>query len=366
LKDKIQIQQINEELARLKTPHNITRKVRSIDLTTKWKSTEVKMFIFYFAIPILHSKLPALYFYFLATYVFAVRLLYEPIDDPAVVDRAERMLEQYHVGIEDKFGESAYGYTAHAHLHLAEQVRQHGPLHGTSAFVFEGAIGNTEKFINGTRGYLNQIVKQLSLSRAFTSSLEENNFKSTELFNFAYRVHHNHGHSAMNGNQLVPHFDLRVLDSYHSEFRLFFGLDFNIQLPILTSARAILNTVMFHSLEYNRKQNSNSYTVNFYKSNCDCFGEIMFFFEFEAQIYCFINEFIIEPNARHILPESSGFFYTNTLDIFNRFYRIVTKQNLDKKNYIIVKAKNIKHKCIGMLSGEHYFITKLKYDYEHD
>jgi hypothetical protein len=298
--------------------------------------------------------------------VFAVRILYEPIEDKSVINLAEKMLEQYHLGVEDMFGEAAYGYTIHAHLHLAEQVRQHGPLHGTSAFVFEGAIGNTEQFINGTRGFLNQIVKQLSLSRAFTSSLEEKNFKSEKLFNFAYNLNHNHGHSTLNGDRLVPHFSLRLVDSYFSFFRNFFGDNFNFETPVLTSARAIINTVMFHSLEYNRKQNSNSYTVNFYKENCDSFGEVLFFFEFDTKIYCFINEFVLEPNARHILQESSGFHFTNTLDLFNRFYRIVSKKNFVKKNYIIVKAKYIKYKCIAMMSGDNYFITKLKYDYEHD
>jgi hypothetical protein len=208
----------------------------------------------------------------------------------------------------------------------------------------------------------------LGISRSFFLKLEEQNFNSKELFDFSYTVAHNQTHSNRKDDQLLPNFNLRNVDSlYRLTFLDYFGLDPNLKnLEYLTAFRALINSVVFHSLEYNRRQNSNSYTVNFLKNGSDCFGEIQFFFLFETKVFCLINEFIVEPNARHILKESSGYFYDVTLDLFNRFYRIVTKKNHGKKNYVIIDSINIKYKCMVVLADDYYFITKLKYDFEHD
>ena len=71
------------------------------------------------------------------TYVAAIRILYEPTIALSDIDFAEHLIEKYTDEIETAFGERAYNYTVHVHLHLAEQVRDHGPLHGHSQFVFE-------------------------------------------------------------------------------------------------------------------------------------------------------------------------------------------------------------------------------------
>jgi hypothetical protein len=84
-----------------------------------------------------NSKLPRANFYMLASYIFAIRTLYEPIDDVREIDSAEEVLKKYHDELEDSFGEFAYDYTIHAHLHLALQVRRHGPLKSHSQFLFE-------------------------------------------------------------------------------------------------------------------------------------------------------------------------------------------------------------------------------------
>ena len=88
-----------------------------------WKSTELKKFLFYLAIPLLFNKLPRVNFYMLASYIFAVRILYEPIDNLDQIDLAEEILKKYHEALDDQYGDFAYNYTIHAHLHSAQQVR---------------------------------------------------------------------------------------------------------------------------------------------------------------------------------------------------------------------------------------------------
>ena len=73
----------------------------------------------------------------LCLYVFSVRILYEPILNINDLNTAEKILENNSVLMSEFFGEQSYSYTLHAQLHLAQQVRLHGPLHGHSQFVYE-------------------------------------------------------------------------------------------------------------------------------------------------------------------------------------------------------------------------------------
>lgn len=85
----------------------------------------------------MYEYLPVFYFKLFASYVFAIRMLYEPIFDKNLIETSKKILQQYVEALEDSFGNYAYDYTVHAHLHLADQVKQHGPLHCNSQFVFE-------------------------------------------------------------------------------------------------------------------------------------------------------------------------------------------------------------------------------------
>ena len=69
---------------------------------------------------------------------------------------AEEIISKYLVSLEEIFGLHAYTFTAHAHLHLANQVKLHGPLQCHSQFFFEGALFNLKNLIHGSRGFINQ------------------------------------------------------------------------------------------------------------------------------------------------------------------------------------------------------------------
>lgn len=127
----------NSLLSKCKTPHNLGRKIKQIDEKIKLKSNELKIFLFYRAIPILIDILPTNYFYYLASYVIAIRILYEPIQNNELIVVARDILENYVNNLKEEFGLNAYDYNLHEHLHLADQVVNHGPLKSHSQFVFE-------------------------------------------------------------------------------------------------------------------------------------------------------------------------------------------------------------------------------------
>lgn len=129
---------MNNILSKIKTPHFIHRQIKALRTDNfNYKSSELRVFLFFQAVPIFFSFLPPAYFYLLLTYVTAIRILYEPIKSANDIDFAEKLIEDYVSALDEYFGDHAYNYTVHAHLHLAEQVRNHGALHGHSQFVFE-------------------------------------------------------------------------------------------------------------------------------------------------------------------------------------------------------------------------------------
>ena len=141
---------INKICRELQVPHVVKRRFPGLRASFQYKSSELKLFLFYWALPVLLSCWPRNneeddnHWHLLAMYALGVRLLYEP-NDSEKVERARVLIRAYHNQLEETFGVSAYTYTIHAHLHLSKQVLLHGPLHSHSQFVFE--VSDTEKFV---------------------------------------------------------------------------------------------------------------------------------------------------------------------------------------------------------------------------
>jgi hypothetical protein len=133
IKDVVLLQ---KALLQIKVPHFFNRKPRSLAEINKWKSSEIKLFCFYLAIPLLMSYLPSIYFCHFACYVMAVRMLYEPINRNNLATVKE-IINNYVKYLGVYYGDYAYDFTIHAHLHLVKQVEEHGPLKSHSQFVFE-------------------------------------------------------------------------------------------------------------------------------------------------------------------------------------------------------------------------------------
>ena len=115
-------------LRTVKIPIQIHRKPDSILKFNQWKSSEIKIFLFYISIPIFLKFLPRNYFYYYCAYVFGIRILYEPIHSEVDLNLAKLIINKYVINLEEYFGKYAYNYSAHAHLHLSQQVENHGPL----------------------------------------------------------------------------------------------------------------------------------------------------------------------------------------------------------------------------------------------
>ncbi|CAF1131989.1 unnamed protein product [Brachionus calyciflorus] len=250
------LDKVNHLLKLQKVPHNTSRRIKHIDSKLQFISNELKIFLFYQIIPILIDILPSSYFYMLSSYVFSIRMLYEPIKYTQNLNKVDDLLNKYVSQLDDNFGKYAYDYSVHAHLHLVEQVKNHGPLQCHSQFAFEGALYNLKNLIHGTRGYLGQITNQLLLNKYFCQNLNQELFQNKDLFEFSHGNFYNYKHINYDKNQLLPPFESKNLDQILADkFRTIFNecIDENI----ITSNRVLYDQKVLHSKNYNRKGDTN-------------------------------------------------------------------------------------------------------------
>jgi hypothetical protein len=136
---------LNKQIRNTKFPHTFNRKCPEIKNKpkTKFKSSELKNWLFFLSVPLTFKKLPRDHWLLHCLYVIAIRILYEPIEKRRYIEKARKMLEIYHDSLKDFYGKHAYTINMHLHLHLADEALEHGPLHGRALFNFEVS----EKFI---------------------------------------------------------------------------------------------------------------------------------------------------------------------------------------------------------------------------
>ncbi len=339
-------------------PHFFNRKPSNIQNSSKWKSSELKIFLFYESFPAFIKDFPAWYFYQFSSYVIAIRLLYEPIKDMQVLNDAQSILEEYIKSLEDSFSQNSYTYTLHAHLHLVDQVRSHGPLQSHSQFCFEGALYNLKNLLHGTKGYINQISTQMFLFKSLPNLLKETESENVELNTFISKkiniIHNNNN----NKTSLVGSLLNRKLNSEESNL-----LKYNYNISdkyALISDRFLINNKMFHSKKYSRRGNSNSYSISYLLDNEINYGDIEYFLEINNNFYAFITKHTLIDDYK--IPESSGFFYNMVKKYFSYFFKVISYSN----DFDIIECKTILNRCIIIENKKEIFLTELKYEFEHD
>jgi hypothetical protein len=148
---------IDESLQRLRIPHNM--KVVFLDsfkLASQWKAKNCRLFVMHVGVPLMIAHLPKLLLSHFVVYSLAIKLLYAPhVKEEILV--GERLLEFYCRTAPHVHDSSVEILSLHAHIHLAQQVRQHGGLAHMSAFAFESAIRFIQRKVHGSIHLASQI-----------------------------------------------------------------------------------------------------------------------------------------------------------------------------------------------------------------
>lgn len=157
------------------TPSEYGRKPRSFSKVHKWKSIEFRQFALYTGIVILKEFVdPDVYNHFLLFHA-AYRLLEEPAANPALIDLAENLLNDFVETFPYVYGEHKISYNVHNLLHISQCVREYGNLSNFSAYKCENYLQDLKKMI----GKPNQILQQLNKRIMERHLLNENKKNSS-------------------------------------------------------------------------------------------------------------------------------------------------------------------------------------------
>ncbi|CAC5361428.1 unnamed protein product [Mytilus coruscus] len=155
--------QVDERLIRIRPTTEITRLPRTIQNDLKyWKASEYRSFLLYYGAPVLHGILDRERWshYLLLVNAMHVLLKYGSTDEE--VNEAELYLLEFCKNFPRLYNGCYMRLNIHQLLHLADCVRNLGPLYTHSCFSSEDKNGALIRMIRGTQNIDSQIVTGVS------------------------------------------------------------------------------------------------------------------------------------------------------------------------------------------------------------
>ena len=157
-------QEINARLHLIEVPGEMSRAPRSIGDRNHWKASEWRAFIFY-SLVILRGILPLTYLKHFFLFVYGVYSLLGDCITEDAINSAEASLTKFVIEVEELYGLTYCTFNVHQLIHLAQSVRDCGPLWSTAAFMFESNNHTLQKMFHGTQHIPRQIVETYVITK---------------------------------------------------------------------------------------------------------------------------------------------------------------------------------------------------------
>lgn len=164
---------INLRLRSIKPPKFVHRMPRDVEELIHWKASELKMFLFYYTIPVLEGIISEVHFNNLLRLVVASAILSSDKITNIMIDVADDLLHRFVREFEDLCGVQYCSINVHLLLHLSSCVRNLGPLWVYSCYEYEDLNGQYLKLIHGTWHLDTQIAASHSQFIKMARLLEE-------------------------------------------------------------------------------------------------------------------------------------------------------------------------------------------------
>ena len=145
-------------------PSEISRKPRkNLNELMRWKATEFRTFLLYFAPFILHNIIPEDYIRHFSAFHCAIRILCDPLNCNRNRKYAEKLLIWFVQNFKHLYGNKNIIYCVHNLIHLADDIGTFGTsLDDFSCFPFENEMKNIKRYIRKHDKPLSQIYKRIS------------------------------------------------------------------------------------------------------------------------------------------------------------------------------------------------------------
>ncbi|KAF7994268.1 hypothetical protein HCN44_003358 [Aphidius gifuensis] len=148
---------VDERLKKIKPPHFVHRMPSTIDELLHWKTSQFKMWFYYYALTLLKGIMREEYFQHFILLVAGITILDSDIMTHADINMAENYLHKFVNEFELKYGLRYCSVNIHVLLHLSHCVRLIGPLWAYSCYNYEDLNGQFLRLVHGTRHIESQI-----------------------------------------------------------------------------------------------------------------------------------------------------------------------------------------------------------------
>ena len=146
----------------------ITRKPRKLSKHLKYyKASEYRSFLLYYSLPVLHNVLPLDYWNHYALFAVSIYYLLQQSISEEQLTNSETILKKICSQFETLYGRRYMTANVHNLLHLADCIRELGPLWAYSCSHFESQNGALKSLVHGTQ----QVAKQIMASFAYRKNL---------------------------------------------------------------------------------------------------------------------------------------------------------------------------------------------------
>ncbi|KAE8740480.1 hypothetical protein FOCC_FOCC014008 [Frankliniella occidentalis] len=154
---------LDERLLSIKPPMHVVRCPRSLNDVSYWKTSELKLWLNDYSLPVLNGVLPDSYLKHHGSLVAASHLLNANTVTSQSLDIAGSLLKKYVSQYSDFYDPNQMTMNVHLLLHLPQTVANLGPAWVSSCFPLESINGVILKLVHGTRWAEKQIATSVQL-----------------------------------------------------------------------------------------------------------------------------------------------------------------------------------------------------------
>ncbi|XP_033122015.1 uncharacterized protein LOC117121027 [Anneissia japonica] len=160
-----QLTTLNNKLTQIRPPSEVSRLCRSLTQRKFWKAHEWRAWLLHYSPLVLKHVLPSTHY---THWLYLVSAMYMLLDDDVSIDminNSELLLMKFVLDAEEIYGKEYITYNMHLLTHMADSVRNWGPLWSISCFAFESMNHKLGKMISGTQHIEKQIAHKFLLCR---------------------------------------------------------------------------------------------------------------------------------------------------------------------------------------------------------
>ena len=257
----------------------------------------------------------------------------------------------YYKHLADHYGVKSQLCTVHLHLHLKDQVINHGALSLTSCFARESYLGNALQWCHGKKYILEQFITWYLIDRSLspTSSFDVNRLFYAEKYDERY-------------------LNRTVIDDHQDKLMACLRKKKMPTAAINYFARYFRGLRVFHSMAYSKSGNSITYWVSISNERCpvgrsSCFGEILFYIGESNVHYAFVKKY----DCIHSSLSDGLTTVAMPPNLSEKLDKLYGCYNRRKFSYKILPVAFISNKVINMpWLNNTYIFTDVALDWEHD